>query len=83
VTSITATVHSGTDSSPQSIVSGAAQIIASPGAVKDGANGTNLAVAQVFKGGVGGTVYLLVCLVASSDGVPRSLESHLPFYMPS
>lgn len=77
VTSIAASVHSGSDPNPQTIVSGAAQIVASPSSGL-----AAQAVAQTVENGVGGTVYLLVCRVLCSDGVTRSLESHAPFYTP-
>lgn len=77
IASVTASLHSGADPSPQNIVSGTAQIVASPSSGL-----AAQAVAQTIEGGIGGTVYLLVCLVQCSDGVPRSLEAHAPFYVP-
>lgn len=77
VTSVTASLHSGADPNPQNIISGTAQITASPSSGL-----AAQAVAQTIEGGIGGTVYLLVCLVQCSDGVPRSLEAHAPFYVP-
>jgi len=63
--SVAATVYSGVDPSPSSIISGAAT-----------ASGT--IVSQNITGGVAGTIYKLVCTAITSAGQTLQLVGYLP-----
>lgn len=62
--SVAATVYSGTDASPSSVVSGSASI-----------SGTK--VTQKLTGGVLGVTYLIVCTVTTSAGQTLLLQGFL------
>lgn len=62
--STTATVYSGTDASPSSIISGAASI-------------SGATVTQVITGGVAGVIYLLTCTATSSASQAMVREAFL------
>lgn len=61
---VTATVYSGTDSSPSSVISGSASI-----------SGSN--VNQLITAGVEGVIYLLECLITTSLGQTLSITTFL------
>ena len=63
--SVTATVYSGTDASPNSIVSGAAAI-------------SGQTVTQTVTGGTAGNVYLLLCTITTSSSQALTLSAFLP-----
>lgn len=63
--SVTATVWSGVDASPASVVSGAAT-----------ATGTQ--VTQKLAGGVSGVIYKLVCTITTSLGQTLTQTAYLP-----
>lgn len=62
--SVAATVYSGTDASPSSIISGAA-------------SSTGASVAQKVTGGIAGVIYQLVCTVTTSTGQTLQLVAFL------
>lgn len=63
--SVAATVYSGTDASPSSIISGSAS---ASGAV----------VSQKITAGVAGVIYELACTITTSDGQTLMLVGYLP-----
>lgn len=61
---VAATVYSGTDSSPSSVISGSA-----------GSSGQT--VTQLVTGGVAGVIYLLICTITTSDSQTLTMSTFL------
>lgn len=77
IVSISCTVVSGSDVTPSSRLLGVPAVVTSPNS-----GGASQAVSQLVGTMVAGTVYLLQCVVSTSDGQKPSLWTHLACQAP-